>query len=158
MQLHTGPTTFHRGMAHQYQQISRIAHTRHTQEPRDRSKTAQTAALGMFKGGSLLVQQPRPAIDGSLQHILCTIPDSLQIVNSQQWKNWIPNSISCSKVLTACNYFPAQPGVTILLSLTVFLNMVAETMPATSDAVPLLGKIAVGSATHATHSLYSGEL
>ena len=32
-------------------------------------------------------------------------------------------------------------GVTILLSLTVFLNMVAETMPATSDAVPLLGKI-----------------
>ena len=32
------------------------------------------------------------------------------------------------------------PGVTILLSLTVFLNMVAETMPATSDAVPLLGE------------------
>lgn len=32
-------------------------------------------------------------------------------------------------------------GVTILLSLTVFLNMVAETMPATSDAVPLLGKV-----------------
>lgn len=32
-----------------------------------------------------------------------------------------------------------DPGVTILLSLTVFLNMVAETMPATSDAVPLLG-------------------
>ena len=31
-------------------------------------------------------------------------------------------------------------GVTILLSLTVFLNMVAETMPATSDAVPLLGE------------------
>lgn len=31
-------------------------------------------------------------------------------------------------------------GVTILLSLTVFLNMVAETMPATSDAVPLLGR------------------
>ncbi|XP_017872337.1 PREDICTED: neuronal acetylcholine receptor subunit alpha-7 isoform X2 [Drosophila arizonae] len=31
-------------------------------------------------------------------------------------------------------------GVTILLSLTVFLNMVAETMPATSDAVPLLDK------------------
>lgn len=26
-----------------------------------------------------------------------------------------------------------------MLSLTVFLNMVAETMPATSDAVPLLG-------------------
>lgn len=35
---------------------------------------------------------------------------------------------------------PPVPGVTILLSLTVFLNMVAETMPATSDAVPLLGE------------------
>lgn len=31
-------------------------------------------------------------------------------------------------------------GVTILLSLTVFLNLVAESMPATSDAVPLIGK------------------
>ncbi|XP_035702527.1 neuronal acetylcholine receptor subunit alpha-7 [Folsomia candida] len=30
-------------------------------------------------------------------------------------------------------------GVTILLSLTVFLNIVAETMPSTSDAVPLIG-------------------
>ncbi|XP_043210127.1 neuronal acetylcholine receptor subunit alpha-7-like isoform X7 [Amphibalanus amphitrite] len=30
-------------------------------------------------------------------------------------------------------------GVTILLSLTVFLNMVAESMPTTSDAVPLIG-------------------
>ena len=28
--------------------------------------------------------------------------------------------------------------VTILLSLTVFLNRVSETMPATSDAVPLI--------------------
>lgn len=37
-------------------------------------------------------------------------------------------------------FFPFNSaGVTILLSLTVFLNMVAETMPATSDAVPLLG-------------------
>jgi len=34
-------------------------------------------------------------------------------------------------------------GVTILLSLTVFLNMVAETMPATSDAVPLLRELAL---------------
>ncbi|EDW78187.2 uncharacterized protein Dwil_GK24143 [Drosophila willistoni] len=30
-------------------------------------------------------------------------------------------------------------GVTILLSLTVFLNLVAESMPTTSDAVPLIG-------------------
>jgi hypothetical protein len=32
------------------------------------------------------------------------------------------------------------PGVTILLSLTVFLNMVSATMPVTSDN-PLLGKV-----------------
>lgn len=32
------------------------------------------------------------------------------------------------------------PGVTILLSLTVFLNLVAEKMPTTSDAVPLIGR------------------
>ena len=31
-------------------------------------------------------------------------------------------------------------GVTILLSLTVFLQLVAETMPPTSDAVPLIGR------------------
>lgn len=30
-------------------------------------------------------------------------------------------------------------GVTILLSLTVFLNMVAEAMPSTSESVPLIG-------------------
>lgn len=30
-------------------------------------------------------------------------------------------------------------GVTILLSLTVFLNLVAEKIPTTSDAVPLIG-------------------
>ncbi|TDG46017.1 hypothetical protein AWZ03_007548 [Drosophila navojoa] len=36
-------------------------------------------------------------------------------------------------------------GVTILLSLTVFLNMVAETMPATSDAVPLLASSVVST-------------
>lgn len=35
-------------------------------------------------------------------------------------------------------------GVTILLSLTVFLNMVAESMPTTSDAVPLIGMPAFG--------------
>lgn len=31
-------------------------------------------------------------------------------------------------------------GVTILLSLTVFLNLVAETLPQVSDAIPLLGR------------------
>ena len=35
--------------------------------------------------------------------------------------------------------FVSLLGVTILLSLTVFLLLVAETMPPTSDAVPLIG-------------------
>lgn len=35
--------------------------------------------------------------------------------------------------------FWISTGVTILLSLTVFLNLVAESMPTTSDAVPLIG-------------------
>lgn len=34
-------------------------------------------------------------------------------------------------------------GVTILLSLTVFLNLVAEKIPTTSDAVPLIGTITI---------------
>ena len=33
-------------------------------------------------------------------------------------------------------------GVTILLSLTVFMNMVQNIMPNTSDAVPLIGQSA----------------
>lgn len=32
------------------------------------------------------------------------------------------------------------PGITVLLSLTVFMLMVAEIMPATSDSVPLIGQ------------------
>ena len=40
-----------------------------------------------------------------------------------------------SSVLMHCVLFA---DVTILLSLTVFLNRVSETMPATSDAVPLI--------------------
>ena len=38
-------------------------------------------------------------------------------------------------------------GVTILLSLTVFLNLVAETLPQVSDAIPLLGSDAVWCVT-----------
>ena len=38
------------------------------------------------------------------------------------------------------NAFHTIAGVTILLSLTVFMNMVSEIMPNTSDAVPLIGK------------------
>lgn len=36
---------------------------------------------------------------------------------------------------------PTVSGVTILLSLTVFLNLVAETLPQVSDAIPLLGTL-----------------
>lgn len=35
-------------------------------------------------------------------------------------------------------------GITVLLSLTVFMLLVAEIMPATSDSVPLIGKARVG--------------
>jgi hypothetical protein len=45
------------------------------------------------------------------------------------------NSVSANSEL-----LPSLPGVTILLSLTVFLNMVSATMPVTSDN-PLLGKV-----------------
>ena len=37
-----------------------------------------------------------------------------------------------------CRFF--YLGVTILLSLTVFMNMVSSVMPSTSDAVPLIGR------------------
>lgn len=36
--------------------------------------------------------------------------------------------------------FLSFPGITVLLSLTVFMLLVAEIMPATSDSVPLIGK------------------
>lgn len=36
------------------------------------------------------------------------------------------------------------PGITVLLSLTVFMLLVAEIMPATSDSVPLIGKEVLG--------------
>jgi len=39
-------------------------------------------------------------------------------------------------IMCVCKYI----GVTVLLSLTVFLLLVAETMPPTSDAVPLIGQ------------------
>ena len=46
---------------------------------------------------------------------------------------------TCNDILTLY-YLSHSPGVTILLSLTVFLLLVAETMPPTSDAVPLIGE------------------
>lgn len=44
--------------------------------------------------------------------------------------------------LRCCSVFVA--GITVLLSLTVFMLLVAEIMPATSDSVPLIGEQASG--------------
>ncbi len=38
------------------------------------------------------------------------------------------------------SYFLLFADVTVLLSLTVFMNLVSEIMPTTSDAVPLIGR------------------
>ena len=51
-------------------------------------------------------------------------------------------------VLTHCNKrkplilirYYLVTGVTILLSLTVFMMIVSETLPATSEAIPLIGR------------------
>ena len=43
-------------------------------------------------------------------------------------------------ILETSTFVPIS-GVTILLSLTVFSQVLADTMPATSDAIPLLGKL-----------------
>ena len=54
--------------------------------------------------------------------------------------SFLPDRVfSCSP---DCTRHPSLPisDVTILLSLTVFLNTVSESMPATSDAVPLISK------------------
>lgn len=40
---------------------------------------------------------------------------------------------------TSMGFFCVFLGITVLLSLTVFMLMVAEIMPATSDSVPLIG-------------------
>lgn len=60
----------------------------------------------------------------------------------QQCKHWFVLSFSVVHffLLTeALFWYINLTGVTILLSLTVFSNMVNDTMPTTSDAVPLLG-------------------
>lgn len=46
---------------------------------------------------------------------------------------------TCFKSKIIWKLFLFISGVTILLSLTVFLNLVAETLPQVSDAIPLLG-------------------
>ena len=49
----------------------------------------------------------------------------------------------CSRVFSRMLYAVCvcfRSGITVLLSLTVFMLMVAEIMPATSDSVPLIGQ------------------
>ncbi|XP_043210132.1 acetylcholine receptor subunit alpha-type acr-16-like isoform X12 [Amphibalanus amphitrite] len=62
---------------------------------------------------------------------------------SWTYDGWQLDLILPSDEGDASNFIPNGEwtllGVTILLSLTVFLNMVAESMPTTSDAVPLIG-------------------
>lgn len=51
--------------------------------------------------------------------------------------------IFCCEALTQVWLF-SLPGITVLLSLTVFMLIVAEIMPATSESVPLIGKPGCG--------------
>ena len=44
-------------------------------------------------------------------------------------------------------------GVTVLLTLAVFLLMLAESMPPQSETVPILGKVVLGSSTFATNTI-----
>lgn len=55
---------------------------------------------------------------------------------------WLVNSPHVSHlILTQLPYsLCSSAGITVLLSLTVFMLLVAEIMPATSDSVPLIGK------------------
>lgn len=50
-------------------------------------------------------------------------------------ENWCRQQGELKSLFFDCIFL----GVTILLSLTVFLNLVAETLPQVSDAIPLLG-------------------
>ena len=86
-----------------------------------------------------------------------TISHNSQLLNITPFLGWVfsyshkltyPSckDISCFPTFNSsrptallCKCFVPLSGVTILLSLTVFSQVVAETMPATSDAVPLLG-------------------
>ena len=62
------------------------------------------------------------------------------IIGLHQYKNATLNKISLNIVFEINQIFFQIAGVTVMLSLTVFMNIVSELMPITSDAVPLIGK------------------
>lgn len=61
-----------------------------------------------------------------------------RIFCSTQCTHVLSSSFLCNPLLPGVLRLP--PGITVLLSLTVFMLMVAEIMPATSDSVPLIGQ------------------
>ena len=88
--------------------------------------------------------------------------DYLQILSSI-WLS-VSRLFGCCSGCTFCLILPLA-DVTVLLSLTVFMNLVSAIMPTTSDAVPLIGKRAMTSVHHwddiiviyekALHSVFS---
>lgn len=61
-------------------------------------------------------------------------------VSSWSLPGWISFLLLSLRRLFSPGVLYLLPGITVLLSLTVFMLMVAEIMPATSDSVPLIGQ------------------
>lgn len=64
--------------------------------------------------------------------------ETYQIFCSTECTHVLSSSLLCNPLLPGV--LCLLPGITVLLSLTVFMLMVAEIMPATSDSVPLIGQ------------------
>ena len=59
---------------------------------------------------------------------------------AERWRIVLPTSIAVFPSVIISFSPSLSPGITVLLSLTVFMLLVAEIMPATSDSIPLIGK------------------
>ena len=66
-------------------------------------------------------------IDGLVQDCSNSIANEMELLQS------------CTKPHGKKNLIQLSLGVTVLLALTVFLLLVAETMPSQSDSIPLIG-------------------
>lgn len=64
----------------------------------------------------------------------------LFLVSSWSLPGWTSFLLLSLRRLFSPGFLYLLPGITVLLSLTVFMLMVAEIMPATSDSVPLIGQ------------------